>query len=243
MTGKTCEQCTIQIPAHQRLRRKMCNRCYCAWVANPSNASKVRRLNRPILERVNERTAAQSNGCIHWTGSLNEHGYGRISIKKEMHLAHRVVYQEVVGPLPDGVMLDHTCHNLDESCGGGSGCLHRRCVNPAHLEPVTNVENQERSKNTHAGRRILMDTCIRGHRYTPETTYIDANGHRSCRTCARLLHEAALRDKPPAVIRKFCKNGHAMTAENTRIRGRYVCCKLCEAARARRMRARQKEQA
>lgn len=45
-------------------------------------------------------------------------------------MAHRFAYEEVVGPIPEGHQLDHTCHN-------------RACVNPGHLRPATNKQNNE----------------------------------------------------------------------------------------------------
>lgn len=65
--------------------------------------------------------------CWLWTGSLNSDGYGRFNGK----LAHRRTYLEVVGPIPDGLVLDHLCRV-------------RNCVNPDHLEPVTQRENMRR---------------------------------------------------------------------------------------------------
>lgn len=51
----------------------------------------------------------------------------------------------VNGFLTPGLQVDHTCHEADASCPGGVGCLHRLCVNPAHLEEVTNRENRRRA--------------------------------------------------------------------------------------------------
>lgn len=119
-----------------------------------------------------------ATACIPWAGRIDRDGYGRFGDG----LAHRHVYQEVVGPIPIGLDLDHTCHT--RACRGGVGCLHRRCVNPDHLEPVTRRENTLRgnaptvdlAKRTH---------CKHGHRYTTENTRIDRHGVRLCRTCDR----------------------------------------------------------
>jgi hypothetical protein len=64
-----------------------------------------------------------------------------------MKKAHRVFYELLVGPIPDGYQLDHTCHNRDDGCVGGPTCTHRACVNPAHLEPVTGKVNSLRGKS------------------------------------------------------------------------------------------------
>lgn len=69
-----------------------------------------------------------ASGCHNWTGSLNSKGYGRLMVDNVRRAAHRVAFQLAGGTIPDGLQIDHLCRN-------------RRCVNPAHLEPVTNREN------------------------------------------------------------------------------------------------------
>ena len=88
-------------------------------------------------------------GCWVWQGSIGSNGYGRIRERRNGGTgrnvkAHRWMYEQLVGPIPAGLDLDHTCHNADASCAGGPTCPHRRCVNPAHLEPVTNAQNAQR---------------------------------------------------------------------------------------------------
>jgi hypothetical protein len=91
--------------------------------------------------------------CWPWTGALDTNGYGYTTINGDAGSAHRLVYRWLVGPIPEGLELDHTCHN-DTDCQGMPGCLHRRCVNPAHLEPVTHRENVIRSHLTLAGKAV-----------------------------------------------------------------------------------------
>lgn len=87
----------------------------------------------------------KTDGCWLWTGALSN-GYGQVGIAggATTEYAHRWAYEQLVGAIPRGMQLDHLCHNADASCPGGASCAHRRCVNPAHLEPVTNVENMRR---------------------------------------------------------------------------------------------------
>lgn len=80
--------------------------------------------------------------CWPWPGQIKPTGYGYAGIAG---YAHRWVYEQRVGPIPDGMVLDHECHNQDPACDGGFGCLHRRCVNPAHVAPKTNPENVDAS--------------------------------------------------------------------------------------------------
>lgn len=117
------------------------------------------------------RIAAGPNGCCLWTGPVDTHGYGRHG----KPVAHRVIYELIVGPIPDGLELDHLCRVP-------------RCVNPHHLEPVTHAENVRRGMaGSVNGARLRAKThCKRGHQFTSENTYVYPNGERECRTCARM---------------------------------------------------------
>ena len=123
--------------------------------------------------------------CLLWTGYVDPKGYPRISIpgRKAAH-AYRVAYELFVGPIPDGLTLDHTCHNGDPDCPGGTTCRHRRCVNPAHLEPVSQRENILRGKSRSAvlARRTH---CPNGHPFDDANTYVTRAGVRHCRACKR----------------------------------------------------------
>lgn len=98
--------------------------------------------------------------CWEWTGALDALGYARFrdhaGARKGM--AHRWAYEHTIGPIPDGLELDHLCRN-------------RKCVRPIHLEPVTHAENMHRSY------WAQQTTCRRGHPFPP-------NGKRVCRICA-----------------------------------------------------------
>lgn len=79
--------------------------------------------------------------CWPWLGSITGVGYGNLKRGEKNSSAHRLAYELVVGPIPEGMTLDHLCHTNDLACSGGVACPHRRCVNPAHLEVVTLTEN------------------------------------------------------------------------------------------------------
>lgn len=84
----------------------------------------------------------RADKCWLWRGKVSCDGYGLIP--KCSTRAHRVSYQFFNGPIPPGLVIDHACHNIDPFCPGAIWCLHKRCVNPAHLEAVTNGENVRR---------------------------------------------------------------------------------------------------
>ncbi len=134
----------------------------------------------PVRDRVLRRVLVLvESGCWHWTGSLKTNGYGQINIGAGLSPAsvHRVTYEEFVGPVPDGLELDHLCRN-------------RACCNPDHLEPVTRADNVARGARA-AGYADSRETCIRGHHWTPENTYRRfLGGPRWCRTCKRENREA-----------------------------------------------------
>lgn len=87
----------------------------------------------------------QPNGCWRWKGAVISTGYGHMRHKGQYVVAHRFAYELLVGPIPAGLALDHLCHNRDLSCRFPAPCLHRLCVNPTHLEPVTYGENNQRA--------------------------------------------------------------------------------------------------
>lgn len=117
------------------------------------------------------------SGCIEWTGSRIR-GYGNIGVgyigkRGVARAAHRVAYELLVGPIEDGMTLDHLCRN-------------RCCVNPAHLEPVSSLENYERGLAARGGRKTH---CPQGHEYTDENTY-RWRYTRNCKICRRANERA-----------------------------------------------------
>ncbi len=77
------------------------------------------------------------DACWPFTGARSSTGYGTFEFGGTKR-AHRVAWMLAVGPIPEGLQLDHLCHNEDASCVVVSACVHRRCCNPTHLQPVTN---------------------------------------------------------------------------------------------------------
>lgn len=106
--------------------------------------------------------------CWEWRAHVSRSGYGTFSMQGGTKRAHRVAYELVLGPIPDGLTLDHLCRNT-------------RCVNPRHLEPVTVEVNVLRGSGP-AALNALKTHCIRGHEFTPENTIKQKRG-RACRAC------------------------------------------------------------
>lgn len=113
-------------------------------------------MTRPsAIDKFNARhtKASTPQGCWLWFGSIlpakgSQGGYGMFypeSSKEGKAYAHRWAYEHFVGPIPEGLTIDHTCHTEDLSCPGGP-CDHRRCVNPDHLEAVPHATNSRRGR-------------------------------------------------------------------------------------------------
>lgn len=99
-------------------------------------------------EEALERWVDKSGGpdaCWHWTDKCTPGGYGKVrGAGRNGVYAHKLAYATWAGPIPEGWQVDHLCHNADLSCDPDD-CMHRRCCNPKHLEPVTGTENLQRS--------------------------------------------------------------------------------------------------
>lgn len=107
-----------------------------------------------------------NTGCWNWTASIDKGGYGRFRIAGEWGFAHRYANQT-----PENMHTDHLCRN-------------RCCVNPDHLETVTNIENVNRGLTGKINHRNSKKThCTQGHEYTEENTIVTVEGWRRCRTC------------------------------------------------------------
>lgn len=115
-----------------------------------------------------KKVSKQDNGCWLWTGAL-VNGYGQILVGKRRILAHRFAYELLVGPIPDGITLDHLCRV-------------RNCVNPEHLEPCTMKDNTLRGVGLSAI-NARKTHCKHGHPFDAKNTYLRLTGGRTCRSC------------------------------------------------------------
>lgn len=187
-----CSTCKEK-PVHGQGR---CRPCY-TRAARAGELGPTRKATRtPVRERIQSRVTVDPGGCWLMDGYLRN-GYALMRDDEgKQRDAHRVVYEEYVGPIPEGLQLDHVCHTLDKDCGGGFTCPHRRCVNPAHLEPVTHRENALRGVSFSAA-NAAKTHCANGHEYTPENTYYRKPTHRVCRICNNAAAQAYYRRKHP----------------------------------------------
>lgn len=126
-------------------------------------------------ERVMARTTI-TESCWLWTGATAK-GWGQIMDAGKCVPCHRVVYEHVNGPIPDGLQIDHLCRV-------------RNCVNPMHLEAVTSRTNTLRGFGPSA-LNATKTHCHRGHPFTPENTRIKGPGWRMCRACQRVQNAAS----------------------------------------------------
>jgi hypothetical protein len=131
---------------------------------------------RPIVDRFAAKIALTESGCIVWLGGKNKNGYGQIHAGPDFGVArflvHRWSYEYHVGPIPDGLEIDHLCKNTS-------------CVNPDHLEPVTHAENLMRSDGFSAA-HAQQTHCLNGHEFNAENTRLRrGRGGRECRPCCR----------------------------------------------------------
>ena len=117
---------------------------------------------------------SKTETCWLWIGAVSKSGYGNFTKSSSGSRTsrtmiqigpHRFAYELLVGPIPNDLNIDHLCMN-------------KLCVNPDHLEPVTQKVNAERFSAS-------LTVCPNGHPYTPETTYLTKEGYKECRTCRR----------------------------------------------------------
>lgn len=167
----------------------------------------------------------ESTGCWVWKAATGLDGYGRLgndggrSASPRVVPAHRYAYEHVIGPVPDGLVLDHLCRN-------------RLCANPWHLEPVTPAENSRRGAAANPD-----GLCRRGLHRLAETGTVEGVRCGECRReWDRARHERR-RGRPARPIPAFrthCPAGHPYAGENLRVKPNgHRECRTCHRERER----------
>jgi hypothetical protein len=158
--------------------RGLCKACYLRWYRTVGKAPRTPPEDR-FWAKVNKDGPIPEHRpdlgpCWIWTGAKIKHGYGHFRLNRKSILAHRVAYEWLVGPIPEGLEPDHLCRVPS-------------CVNPGHIEPVTQRENVLRG-TSFAALNARKTHCPHGHEYTPENTRVQVkpNGARGrfCRACS-----------------------------------------------------------
>lgn len=135
------------------------------------------------LERIVSRFEKQDNGCWHHPSVPTAKGYAQTKYgwpKSQSTLIHRLSWIYYKGDIPEGMVIDHLCHNPAE-CEGGNNCPHRRCVNPDHLALVTEAENNAKTV------RVLKyrSHCLKGHPLENNVIQFASRKGQYCLTCKR----------------------------------------------------------
>lgn len=194
-------------------------------------------VSQKTIDRFLSKVEIVKGGHWRWRAAINAHGYGTFNLGTDLsghrhgtHNAHRVAYLLFAGPIEKGFDVDHRCHTKD--CKLGVACLHRSCVNPAHMAVATHQENLLLGANRWSG-----TACMRGHPWTTESTIVRKDGSRLCRICtyasnnASYARKTAGREKLPHhnATKKHCPRGHEYTPENTVIRPNGSrACRACQ---------------
>jgi hypothetical protein len=191
---RVCRKCGTEKPLDEFAKHPRClfGRTYwcrrCQYAANQARAKErkagivsPRRL--PAEDRFWAKVQ-KTDSCWVWIGGASKRGYGGFQPNPERGVvpAHRFSYELLIGSIPEGLELDHLCRNP-------------RCVNPAHLEPVTHSENIQRGESISV-LNARKTHCPQGHPYSGENLVVRKGGYRNCRACtARWNRERYLRRK------------------------------------------------
>lgn len=119
-----------------------------------------------------DKVSVADSGCWNWHGYIDKAGYCRVRHDGRTIGAYRRAYTALIAEIAKGLVCDHLCRN-------------RWCCNPAHIEPVTNLENIMRGECYLSSKKRSARTthCPKGHEYTDKNTRTDPRGYRSCKAC------------------------------------------------------------
>lgn len=182
----------------------------------------------PTTRRFLTRVRKDQDGCWIWTGGTKTGGRGEFWYQRKNVLAYRFAYEWFRAPIPTGMVIDHLCKRP-------------ACVNPDHLEAVTQSVNVLRGDLADANRvrKATISQCPHGHEYIPENSFSWSDGRRRCRVCEIVKNEKRKRPRVPYAERiTHCPRGHLYDEKNTAWftnKNGYTCrsCRTCNRERAR----------
>lgn len=182
MTKRTC---SVRGCDREYLARGWCNAHYHRWKATGDVEA-----DRPVREVIPDpverfwskvdRGDGGADDCWLWTGVKSHDGYGITTHDSTRTYAHRFAWELLVGPIPEGMTLDHLCRVR--------GCVRA----PEHLSVVTIQENMRRGMGL-AAVNARKTHCKYGHPFDEQNTWVGRKGQRKCRTCMRLAKRKARR--------------------------------------------------
>lgn len=148
-------------------------RCLYSYLPKHPAGGEAMSVGPPLQDRLFSKfEPVTESGCWLWTACLNGDGYGQIWHNGRMRGAHRAIYEVLVGPIPDGLTIDHLCRV-------------RCCVNPHHMEVVSKLENTLRGVGQSAI-NARKTHCKNGHLFDSGNTIIESSGKRKCKTCHKV---------------------------------------------------------
>lgn len=166
-----------------------------------------------LPDRITKRFTPDGD-CLVWTGSKNAKGYGSVWWNGSTQLVHRVVFSQLIAPIPDGLLVCHACDtpacakpthlmlgtheaNITDAIHKGrvtrrDGCIVDDCDRDhlargwcgLHYQRWATTGNPLELHPASAPVRAAREVCHRGHRFDTANTKLRANGTRECRACS-----------------------------------------------------------
>lgn len=181
------DTCTMEGCNNPHRGKGYCQKHYMRLYHTGSVDTPYKKINGTASERFTFFHTKNKNGCWEWRGKLDKRGYGRLVDDTGWRdMAHRWSYKHFVGEIPEGLVINHKCHNP-------------KCVNPEHLEATTHYDNIVNKGVTNAAYINAQKThCNNGHELTEDNIYrikTKYNGSRVCKICHRARTRRYLKKK------------------------------------------------